>query len=144
MFICMLHCIVNNMTKTIIFQNAEMLAMQIYKHIIRIPQIYTVVSYLYIICVMCVYVYMYIHTYAHMHIVFINFWIIKIYMNLKCWWLRANLISKLLVMNRSLYMFMKVFIFLGKDFFKKLFSNLCIYSLTVIFILLKYSYKASE
>ena len=64
MFTCMLHCVVNNMTNTIIFQNAEMLAMQTYKHI-RIPPIYKVVSYLYVMHVM--------HVHIHTHIIEIVF-----------------------------------------------------------------------
>lgn len=33
MFICMLHCMVNNVTHAIAFHDVEMLAMQKYKHI---------------------------------------------------------------------------------------------------------------
>lgn len=36
----LLHCILNNMTISIIFQNVETLALQKCKHVIRIPQIY--------------------------------------------------------------------------------------------------------
>ena len=44
MFTCMLHCILNNMTIAITFQNVETHALQKYKRIIRIPQTYKVLS----------------------------------------------------------------------------------------------------
>lgn len=58
MFTCMLRCIVNNMTNAITFQNAEMLAMQNYEHIIRIPQVYKVFSDLHIMHLyLCIFTY---------------------------------------------------------------------------------------
>lgn len=58
MFTRMLHCIVNNMTNAITFQNAEILATPKYEHTIRILQIYKVLSDLHI---MHLYLYVFLH-----------------------------------------------------------------------------------